>query len=447
MRKFFTAARRGVFFLPLLPLLPLLAAAQLVETGELPELVSAAVADNPGLATQKAVLESAREEDNVAFAPLLPQVRVGASKTLQQDRNNNGNNNNDNETRNIFVSVGQQVFNLPLWENYRSGARRVEAAESRYESALQAMRLSVTEAWLDFQLSGDLMRLAETRVETAEEQYVRAKSFAESGIGTAVDVLDAEARLAGLRADLLQNEYNHNLAQDRLYSLAGMRGRRAHLVREKFRQFPPLAPLGEWLARTAKDSHAAAAARADLAAAMALVRAADKIIYPRIGLNFETRTPGALSAHRENIVLTAEQSLFTGGQASAEARRTAANSAAARSGLRDVLRQEELRGRELHGRAALAKSRLEALRAAEDAAAAALAATSAGYEGGVRIFADVLDAEETLFNARLELRRARFNYLRDVAALRALAGALDGKFIAAIAALFIEETKEKNTDV
>lgn len=433
MRKLFIAAL-------LLP--PFWAAAQLVGSGGLPELVKAAVADNPGLAAQKAALDAAREEDNIALASLLPQIRAGASKTLQRDRENNNNNNNNDDDRSIFISAGQQVFNLPLWENYRSGERRVEAAEFRYQSALQSMRLSVTEAWLDFQLSGDLMRLAETRVQTAEEQYVRAQSFAESGIGTAVDVLDAEARLAGLRADLLQNEYNHNLAQDRLYSLAGMRGRRAHLARDKFRDFPPLAPLGDWLARAAKDSHAAAAARAEVEAAMALVRAADKVIYPRIGLNFETRTSGALSKHRENIALTAEQALFTGGQASAEGRRTAANSAAARGTLRDVLRQEELRGRELHGRAALAKSRLEALRAAETAAAAALDATNAGYEGGVRIFADVLDAEETLFNARIELRRARFNYLRDVAALHALAGALDEKFIAAVAGLFIQETKE-----
>ena len=440
MPELSAAARRLIFALPLLPLL---SAAQLAGSGGLPELVASAEARNPDLAAQKFALEAANEEDDIARAPLLPQVRFGASKTLKKD---GGNNNNDNN-RSLFISAEQQVFNLPLWNNYRSGGLRTEAAGLRYAAAAQELKLSVASAWLNFQLSGDLMRLAAARTDAAEERHVRAKSFAESGIGTAVDALDAEANLAGRRADLLEAEYNYNLARDRLYSLSGMRGRRERLAPENFRKFPPLAPLGEWLARIAENSHAAAAARADLAAAMELVRAADNVVFPRLVLNLETRTDGAVSARRENIVLSAEQSLFTGGRALAEARRTAANSAAAGSNLRAVLRREELRGRELHGRAAAAKSRRDALRTAEAAAAAALEATAAGYEGGARVFADVLDAEETLFDARLRLRRARFDYLDDVAALHALAGALDGEFIRSLGALFIAEEKEKTNDV
>ncbi|MBE8158983.1 MAG: TolC family protein, partial [Betaproteobacteria bacterium] len=245
MPDFFAVARFCAFAL-LLPL-SAVAAAQLVQTGDLSELVAAAAADNPELAAQKSALAAAGEEDNIARAPLLPQIQFGASKILQRD--GGGNNNNDGENRSIFISASQHVFNLPLWENYRSGVRRVEAAAARYAAAKQALELSVAEAWLDLQLAGDLMRLAQTRVDSAEERYVRAKSFAESGIGTAVDVLDAGARLAELRADFLQNEYNYNLAQDRLHNLSGMHGRRARLVRDNFRKFQPLAALGRWLAR------------------------------------------------------------------------------------------------------------------------------------------------------------------------------------------------------
>lgn len=439
MRILIWTARRARF---LLPLLPAAAFAALVETGDLPALVRAALAHNPDLAQQQFILAAAREEDDIARAPLLPQISAGASKTLEQG-NASGGGENDSR-RSIYVSLNQQIFNLPLWESHRAGEARVRAARARYAGAEQALRLSAVEAWLDFQLAGDLMRLSETRVEIAEEQYGRAQSFAEAGAGTVVDVLEAEARLAGLRADLLQSEYNYNLEQDRLYSISGLRGRRAHLTREGVLHFPPLQPLGEWLARVAQESHAAAAARADLESALALVRAADRVIFPRVALSAESRTNGALSERRENIVIAAEQTLYSGGGARAEARRVAANSAAARRAVRAVMRREELQTRELHGRAALAQSRWAALRASESAAAAALDATVAGYESGARIVADVLDAEETLFDARVQLRQARFNYLKDIAALRALAGAVDDEFVAAIGALFIPEGKEKS---
>lgn len=414
------------------------AASELFSSGGLAELTRAAVAQNPGLAAQRLQLESASEDDNVARAPLLPQIGIGATKVLENDA--------DGESREAVLSLTQQIFNLPLWDNYQSSKRRTAAAAARYAGARQSLRLSVVSAWLDLRLADDLTRLTEARIELAEEQLSRARSFAEAGAGTVVDVLDARAQSAGLRADLLQNRHDRRLAQDLLYALSGMRGTAARLDEEALRKLPPLPPLGEWLARVAKDSHQAAAARAELEAAELLVRAAARAIFPRLELSVQTRTAGGLSEHRENIALSAEQVLFSGGQVRAESRRTLSNRAAARQNMREVLRREELQARELHGRAALALARRDALAAAEKAAAAALEATSAGVEGGARVVADVLDAEETLFDARLELRRARYNYLREVAALHALAGAADEEFIQTLDALFRPDEKE-NDDV
>ncbi|MGI9297553.1 MAG: TolC family protein [Gammaproteobacteria bacterium] len=413
-------------------------ASGLFSSGGLAELTRAAVAQNPGLAARRFLLESASEDDNVARAPLLPQIGVGASKTLEDD--------SGDEPREAVLSLTQQIFNLPLWDIYQSSKRRTAAAAARHAGARQSLRLSVVAAWLDLRLADDLTRLTEARIELAEEQLSRAQSFAEAGAGTVVDVLDARAQTAGLRADLLQNRHDRRLAQDRLYALSGMRGVAARLDEAALRRRPPLPPLGEWLARVAKDSHQAAAARAELEAAELLVRAAARAVYPRLELSVQTRTEGGLSGHRENIALSAEQSLFTGGRVGAESRRTLSDRAAARQNMREVLRQEELRARELHGRAALALARRDALAAAETAAAAALEATAAGVEGGARIVADVLDAEETLFDARLELRRARYNYLREVAALHVLAGAADEQFIESLDALFRPDGKE-NDDV
>ncbi len=425
---------------------PALADDSIVSRGNLQQLAQAALSNNPALAARHYSLQSASEDDNVALAALLPQVGIGVSKELQNDnKGNNNNNNNDDSTRDIYVSVAQPIFNLPLWEIYRSSKHRVRAAEHRFTGEQQSLQLSVIETWLDLQFADDLVRLTKARIDISEEQTERAQSFAEAGAGTTVDVLDAKARLAALRADLLQNQYNVQLLQDRMYMLSGQYAILAHLPEERVKQFPALAPLGDWLTRVANSSLSSAAAQEELEAAQSLVRAADKTIFPRVSFSLRSNTDGALSRHKENIVISAEQTLFSGGQVSAEARRTSSNSAAARQNMYAVQQQEELRVRELHGRAAVAQNRRQALAAAESAADAALLAIVAGYENGVRLASDVLDAEETLFDARLNLRRTHYDYLKDIAALHALAGTADKKLLNAINLLFI--FKKENPDV
>ena len=422
----------------LLVALPAIASELLWPVGGLPELVRAAVAGNSDLAAQRARLAVAAEADKVARSMLLPRISIGASKTLEEDA---ADNRNEDSSHNVSATLTQQIFNLPLWENYRGSKQQVLAAQQQFAGAEQDMRLSVVTAWLDLQFAADVTQLTQARIDIAATQLRRAQSFAAAGVGTKVDVLDAQARLAALRADLLQNQNDFQRTQDLLHNLSDMHGIQMRL---NAAQLPRLAPLGEWLVRVAQGSFMAAAARAELAAAQALVRAADRAIFPRLQLSARSSTEHGLSAHRENVMLIVEQPIYTGGQVSAEARRTVAASAAARHNLQAVMRREELRTRELHGRAAAAQSRQRALAAAEKAAAAALAATVAGYEGGVRIVADVLDAEETLFDARLRLRQVRYNYLRDLAALQALAGATDERFINTLAALFTPLEKEKD---
>ena len=413
---------------------------ELFDSANLAKLTRAAIDNNPALAAQKLMLAAAHEDDEAARAPLLPQIAVGASKNVVDNRGGNGNGGGGgNDSREIYLSLTQQIVNLPLWDNYSAAQRRVLAAELRHTAAEQSLRLSVIMAWLDLQLAYDLMRLTESRINLAKEQLLRAQSFVEVGIGTAVDVLDAEARLAALRADLLQRQHDRRLVQDRLYHLSGMRGERAKLNTTALPDFLQLAALGEWLARVAQHSPTAAAAQTDLESATLLVNAANKVIYPRLALSFRTRTSEGISAHEETLVLSLEQSLFTGGLANAELRRVMATRAAARQIVLAVMQQEELNARELYGRAALAQSRRVALAAAEAAAQAALAATTAGYEGGVRVIADVLDAEETLFDAKVQLRQTRYNYLAELAALHALAGMADEKFIQSLSVLFSPE--------
>ena len=412
--------------------------------GDLSELARAALKNNPDLAAQQSALDAIKEGDNIALAPLLPQVATSANLIDNNFGNRGGGVNNAND---INLSLDQQVFNLPLWKNYESEKSKTLAAESRFNFSVQALQLSVVSTWLDFQLAGDLVLLTRARLTVAQEQLTRAEGFVQAGIGTIVDVLDAKARLSAVNADLLLRQYNTQLAQDRLINISQIQGQPAQLNDAALAGFIALPTLDNWLLRVYNGSPMVAAAKYELVAATHLMEAARGSLFPRLRLSIRGSAPSNFSNKTGSAMLIAEQSIFSGGQIWAEKRKLIANLNGARHRVSARRRQDELQARQLHGQALLEQSRQTALAAAEEAARAALEATKAGYEGGARIIADVLDAEETLFDTRLQLRESRYNYLRNVVALHALAGLVDNALINKINSLFKPHQNKEITNV
>ncbi|MGI9347297.1 MAG: TolC family protein [Gammaproteobacteria bacterium] len=409
---------------------------------ELADFVHHAVADNAELAGKRAQLESARQGDKIARAALLPQISSRVNKMLT---NENGNSEDGNrEDLSIKFSLTQQLFNLPLRTSELAAIAQVKAAEARFQADLQNLKLSIVTAWLDWQFATDAFELTQARIKIADEQLKKAESFVIAGIGTKVDVLQARAQLESIRAELLQKKIDEQLAQDRLRYLSGLHGQQEGRFVLTGGSFPALASQNKWCRQVYNGSPLVAAARDDIKVAQLFARAGRETVYPRIVFSASTEIKGSLSDHKENVMLSLEQPLFTGGRLTAEREQLAQQIILADENLRAIIRAESLQCKQLHSQAAAAQSQWRALKVASQASEAALEAVKAGYDGGVRIAADVSDAEKDLFDLRLQLRRERYNYLQNLASLAAQAGKLDDNFINTLSALF---ALEGNTNV
>ena len=399
---------------------------------ELADFVHHAVADNAELAGKRAQLESARQGDKIARAALLPQISSGVNKVLT---NKDGN----SEDLAINFSLTQQLFNLPLRTSELAAIAQVKAAEARFQADLQNLKLSIVTAWLDWQFAADAFELTQARIKIADEQLKKAESFVIAGIGTKVDVLQARAQLESIRAELLQKKIDEQLAQDRLRYLSGLHGQQEGRFVLTGGSFPALASQNKWCRRVYNGSPLVAAARDDIKVAQLFARAGRETVYPRIVFSARTEIKSSLNDHEENVMLSLEQPLFTGGRLTAEREQLAQQIILADENLRAIIRAESLQCKQLHSQAAAAQSQWRALKVASQASEAALEAVKAGYDGGVRIAADVSDAEKDLFDLRLQLRRERYNYLQNLASLAAQAGKLDDNFINTLSALFALE--------
>ena len=404
-------------------------------SGGLVEIIAAAETYNANHRAQLAALDIAREGESVALSGLLPQVS-GAATFPDGDAGGR---------ESYSISLSQQILNLSAWRNWRAEQSGTAAAERDFDAALQGLRLTVATAWLDAQAARENLKLTEARLETVAEQLKRAELLEGAGEGTRVDVLSSRARLDSVRAELVTARNALEDARANVSRLAGQPPKRAELSGGLL----PSPPLEAWLEKIRDEANELAAARERVEQARRLLDAADAAVVPRIVLSMPVweKTPngngggggGGGGGSEDDFTIRIEQSFFTGGRVSSERRRISARLRQSEAALLELRRSLEESARSLHRRTAGDLERARAQRAAEESARAALDTAIIGYEAGVRILADVLNAEEALFDARVQLSRAQYDHLAATVRFRALAGALNDAFISELDALFIAQ--------
>ena len=82
---------------------------------------------------------------------------------------------------------------------------------------------------------------------------------------------------------------------------------------------------------------------------------------------------------------------------------------------------------------------VQALEAAEQSSQSALDANKLGYQVGVRINIDVLNAQSQLYQTKRDLAQARYNVLLGTLKLRQAAGSLQASDVQAINALLVQK--------
>ena len=167
--------------------------------------------------------------------------------------------------------------------------------------------------------------------------------------------------------------------------------------------------------------------------------------YPTVDLvaNYgKTNAPLSYSSHStletdtNNIGLQVNIPLFQGGYVNSRTREAVANHAAAQASLENARRTAVLSARQSFLGVVNGLAQVTALKAALVSSMSALESNKQGYEVGVRINIDVLNAEQQLYTTRRDLAKARFDTLLAQLKLKAAVGTLDETDIEQINPLF-----------
>ncbi len=403
---------------------------------------------DPIFAASRAGRNAEQERIPQARAQLLPFVTADAIAEVDNIRRLRGLNNSATERRALWaLTLSQPIVDVSAWRELKRSGYIAKSADVVQAAAYQDLVLRVSQAYFDVLAAQDTLRALQAQKEAVQTQLRAAQQGFELGSTTIADTYEAQARLDLLNANELQAQNVLQVSQDLL----------AKIINERPSQLAELAPgtvlpgpspnrLSDW---TAQSSHAnLSVAQADLAAKIVekQIDIAKSEHYPTLYLRALTGsasdrqlssngTVGGSSGPRaleSSVGLQVSIPIFTGGEISSVVREQTSRLQQARYQLEDAKRVAVQSTQQHFSGVTSGLAQIEALQAAEKSSLASLQANKTGYEVGVRINIDVLNAQQQLFETQRSLLRARYDTLMSSLRLKASSGILSDKDIVAI---------------
>ena len=391
-------------------------------------------------------LAAGREQAPQGLAGLLPSIGLSGDTTLHDNeiRSRGLTDERRYNSNGYALTLTQPVFR---WQNivaYKQSKTAVELAEARFVEAGQNLILRVSAAYFEVLNALATLEAARAQKTAIAQQLEQAKLNFEVGTATVVDAVEAQSRYDLAEAQEIAGENELEIRRETLRVLIG----EAPEILARLDPDKPILPpepkqMPPW-------AEAAQQNNINVLIAAHAAKIADKEIskasaghYPTVDLvarSGRSRTLDGSGATRPetdsgSIGLQLNLPLFEGGYTSSKMREAAARHQAALDLLEAARRNAALLARQNFLGVVNGLAQIRALEAALASSLTALEHNKTGYEVGVRINIDVLNAEQQVFTTRRDLARAYHDTLLARLRLKAAVGTLDEADIMEINAL------------
>lgn len=389
-------------------------------------------------AQQQAKADSTRAAQG--FGLLLPEASASANRTRTEFDLGGGATDSQNPEYKRYgntysVTLTQPIFRLDTIASFSQERQRSKAGEANFGQARIDAILRTTEAYFAVLLAQDTLASIESELNAITEQLESAKRNFEVGTATITDQQEAQARfdLASARRFAAKNDLEvkrNALGQIAGQSLpASLRG-----LKESVSLSPPQpAELSNWVdqARSANLRVQAAQSTAEIAKLeFRRVVAAQNLpsvdLVARRTRNDPYRAASGTDGYSDTDTVSLQMTLplFSGGIALNKAKELSALREKSSFDLESARRNAEQNARTAFLGVLAGLSEVKAYEAAEKSSRLALESNVLGYEVGVRINIDVLNAQQQLSTTQQNLSKARYDTLLNGLRLKAAVGSL-----------------------
>jgi len=425
----------------------LLASTGTLAAEDLLAVARAALANDAQFQSARAQREATSEKLPQARAGLLPSLTLnGTTQWNDVEISKPVDRSTQYNSHNFGFQLTQPLFRWANWVQFEQGKLQVAAADAQLAQARQDTLLRAAQAYFDLLYAQDVLTSIVAQKTAASEQLELARKSFEVGTVTITDVHEAQSRFDLATAQEIAARSDIEVKR---HALAVITGRAPEALRglrsEVAFTLPEPARMEEWVDRAQTESLTVLAQLANQEIANREIERQRAGHYPTVdlvatyGQNKTVITFAGAPLNNETTTGTVgvqvSVPLFQGLGQESRVRESAHLLDRARAEVDFARRNAAQQARQAWLGVANGIAQTAALRAAQVSSQSSLDANKLGYEVGVRINIDVLNAQQQLYVTRRDLAKARYDTLLAQLRLKAAAGQLAEPEIEAVNAL------------
>jgi outer membrane protein len=424
-----------------------------------------ALANDAPFASARAALQAGQEKSVQGRAGLLPTAGLSGSYTRNSTNTSSsanpaalgalaGNpaiaaalaaqNGSTSFSGNSYtLSLSQPLFRVANWEQYQQGKLSVAASEAQFEQARQDLIVRVAQAYFDVLGAQDALATVQAQKIAITEQLASAKRNFEVGTATITDTHEAQARYDLTSAQEIAARNDLEIKRTALQQIIGKPpGELASLRPGVTITSPEPAGPDKWVESAEQQNYGVVGQQLALEIAQRDIKRNRAAHYPTVDLvasrtHSNSANPLTIDSVSDTNTIGVQWAipLFSGFAVDSKVREAIALTDKARADLENARRVAAQGARQAYLGVTAGLAQVKALEAAEVSSQSALESNRLGYQVGVRINIDVLNAQQQLYSTRRDLAKARYDTLVNSLRLKSAAGTLGEDDLAQINAL------------
>lgn len=399
-----------------------------------------ALANDASYASARAARDAGLESLPQGLAQILPTLNAtaftqyndidisfrGAAPNSTRQGNSNG----------YTVTLTQPLFNWQNMQVYKEAGFKAAQAEATFGQATQDLIVRVAQAYFDVLASQDSLAFIQAQKVAISEQLAQARRNFEVGTATITDTHEAQARFDLATSQEIAAQNDLEIKKRALQQIIGKFPERLESLRPSIEISPPKPDaMEDWASAAASQSYAVRVQEAALQIALHEIERSRAGHLPTLnlvgssGANSSSVSAAAINNTPSDsttriIGLQLALPLYSGGNVNSLVRQAIANREKAQQDLESSRRAAALSARQAYLGVTNGRAQVKALEAALVSSRSALDSNKLGYEVGVRINIDVLNAQQQVFSTLRDLSRARYDTILNGLRLKAAAGGL-----------------------
>lgn len=400
---------------------------------DLLQIYKEALVNDAQFSSARAAKLAGQERSVQGRSSLLPNVGLSASVSKERaefDPDVGSTTTGNSTGRSMTLSLSQSLFNMATWENYEQSKLAVIGSDLQFSAAQQDLMLRVSQAYFDVLGAQNTLKTLQAQKVAVAEQLASAKRNFEVGTQTITDTHEAQSQFDLITAQELAGQGDLEVKRAALRQIIGKDAGDLAILKEGVQLSPPMpAQLNDWVASAEKQNFSVAASEVSLEVAKREIKKSRAGHMPTVDLSALTglssvATPVSGVRKPTTITVSVKIPIFSGFATDSRVRETIALEDKARNDLETARRTAAQSARQSYIGVVSGLAQIKAFEAAEISSQSALDSTKLGYQVGVRINIDVLNAQQKLSNTRQSLAKARYDSIMSGLRLKAAAGSL-----------------------